>query len=326
MWLPTQTLLISTIILRIIISISSNQWFIIWIGLELNIFAFLPILGKANNKKEISCAPLYLAIQAISSGLIITSILLATTSIRLWSDPLFQIAILTKAGGPPAFCWYPNIVLNLSWTNVWILITLQKINPILILALVTKLNYILLILSASIALIGGIGGIIQNQIRGILAYSSLTHLAWILTLTSLNPIISLNYLIAYLLIISALLILLSKSSLKTHTHLANISPQSKTIISLLLLSLAGIPPLLGFLPKLQAINSLVFNSRPIIILILISGSLINLYFYLNLILSSSSSYSSLFLLKSPHLIKSTTLFTLALLPLLILIPSTWITL
>nr|ABF21342.1 NADH dehydrogenase subunit 2 [Scoloplos cf. armiger CB-2006] len=326
MWLPTQTLLISTMMLSIMISISSNQWFMMWIGLELNMFAFLPILGKANNKKEISCAPLYLAIQAMSSGLIITSMLLATTSMSLWSDPLFQIAILTKAGGPPAFCWYPNMVLNLSWTNVWILMTLQKINPILILALVTKLNYILLILSASMALIGGMGGMIQNQIRGILAYSSLTHLAWILTLTSLNLMMSLNYLMAYLLIISALLMLLSKSSMKTHTHLANISPQSKTIISLLLLSLAGIPPLLGFLPKLQAINSLIFNSSPMIILILISGSLMNLYFYLNLMLSSSSSYSSLFLLKSPHLMKSTTLFTLALLPLLILIPSTWMTL
>ena len=134
---------------------------------------------------------------------------------------------------------------------------------------------------------------------------------------------SLIYLTLYLLIISAILSLISNSSLKTHPNLVNTSHQSKSIITFLLLSLAGIPPILGFLPKLQAINSLLTNTAPIIILILISGSLINLYFYLNLILSSSTSYSPLFILKTPMLLNSSILITIALLPLITFIPSIW---
>jgi NADH:ubiquinone oxidoreductase subunit 2 (subunit N) len=54
--------------------------------------------------------------------------------------------------------------------------TLQKITPVLILTLATKLTSITIILAVRAAIIGGIGGIIQSQLRGVLAYSSLTHL------------------------------------------------------------------------------------------------------------------------------------------------------
>jgi len=52
-------------------------------------------------------------------------------------------------------------------------------------------------------------------------------------------------------------------------------------VVLLLLSLGGIPPLTGFIPKLLAIKVLA-EIAPLTLFILITGSLINLYFYLAL--------------------------------------------
>nr|YP_537089.1 NADH dehydrogenase subunit 2 [Orbinia latreillii]AAX50151.1 NADH dehydrogenase subunit 2 [Orbinia latreillii] len=291
MWLPTRMVLVTTMILGILITISSNQWFMLWIGLELNMFAFLPILGSSRNKKEVSTAPLYLSIQAVASGLIIVSASLSMTSMNSWCDIIFQSAVLMKAGGPPAFCWYPNMLNSLSWPLVWLLMTVQKISPVVILSIASKLNHLVIIMAASMALIGGIGGILQTQLRGLLAYSSLTHLGWLLALSSETPSLALCYFTVYVTITTAIISILLPKNLKSHPNTANLSPTHKMTISMLLLSLAGVPPLLGFLPKLQAIQGLVTHNSFIIIIILISGSLMNLYFYLNLLLSTSTSLS-----------------------------------
>lgn len=310
-------------IIGICISISSNQWLILWVGLELNIFSFLPILGASKNKKEILTAPLYLRIQAVASGLIIIRIVISMVQSNYWSDIILQLAILTKAGGPPAFCWYPNIVNNLSWRNAWILITLQKVTPILILSLATKLSSVTILLAARAAIIGGIGGIIQSQLRGVLAYSSLTHLGWTISVSPSSPLISLNYFIVYIIILSAIITILLSSNLKSHPNISNISNQTKKTISLLLISLAGLPPIIGFLPKLQAIEAITTSASPIIISFLLLGSVINLYFYLNLIFSTSASNIPTHILKIPNYYNSSIILTLASLPLFILIPSIW---
>lgn len=52
-------------------------------------------------------------------------------------------------------------------------------------------------------------------------------------------------------------------------------------LAILLLSMGGIPPLTGFIPKLIAMSALV-QTAPLTIMLLITGSLINLYFYLAL--------------------------------------------
>jgi NADH:ubiquinone oxidoreductase subunit 2 (subunit N) len=193
----------------------------------------------------------------------------------------------------------------------------------LILTLATKLTPITIIIATSAAIIGGMGGIIQSQLRGILAYSSLTHLGWTISISSSSPLISINYFIIYIIILSAIISILLISNFKSHTNISNISTHNKIIISILLISLAGLPPIIGFLPKLQAIESMTTSASPIIIIFLLLGSVINLYFYLNLIFSTTTSNTLTHILKIPTYYTSSSLLTLASLPLIVLIPSIW---
>jgi NADH:ubiquinone oxidoreductase subunit 2 (subunit N) len=59
------------------------------------------------------------------------------------------------------------------------------------------------------------------------------------------------------------------------------APIIQVIVPILLLSLGGLPPLTGFVPKWMSIEIL-SNSNPYILVILIAGAIINLYFYLNI--------------------------------------------
>ena len=53
-------------------------------------------------------------------------------------------------------------------------------------------------------------------------------------------------------------------------------------IRVMFLSLAGLPPFLGFFPKWLVIGSLISNRMFFIRFILVTGSLINIYYYLNI--------------------------------------------
>lgn len=91
-----------------------------------------------------------------------------------------------------------------------------------------------------------------------------------------------TYLILYFVTVTPIFILMTYSNIKTTTQInANQKTKSTYIILLLLIcSLAGIPPLTGFIPKLLAIYTLI-STHYIIVLLILIGSSINLYFYLN---------------------------------------------
>lgn len=91
-----------------------------------------------------------------------------------------------------------------------------------------------------------------------------------------------TYLILYFITVTPIFLLITYSNIKTTTQI-NINQKTKStylILLVLICSLAGIPPLTGFIPKLLAIYTLITTNYIIVLLILI-GSFINLYFYLN---------------------------------------------
>lgn len=276
-----------------IISISSTSLFGIWIGLEINLISFIPIIiNLENNKKSREAAIKYFLIQAIASAIVIFRslyyYLIRGYSFSFTPNAIITLALAIKVGMAPFHFWFPEVLEGLNWINALLLLTWQKISPLLILSLFFHSN-ILLPLALTSAILGAISGINQTSIRKILAFSSISHLGWIGRIIYLNSSLWIDYFFIYIftrLILCLSFWILNLNYFSQLTLVKNLN--EKFIIFINLLSLGGLPPLLGFFPKWIAMIT-IRNNFPILI-ILISSSLITLYFYTRLCFSTFTLY------------------------------------
>ena len=302
-------------------ALSASHWLIIWIALELNMLSFIPLIIFSSWFQETEAAIKYFLFQALGSSLLLLGAYSAEFNILVF------IGILVKLGIAPFHFWFPSVMNSISWPICLILATWQKVVPLLVLIISSssiQSSFIFLVASLN-ALVGGIGGLNQTQIRPLLAYSSVGHIGWILAAAALSSSIRVTYFCIYIITSGTLflfLFFLNTSSRKTLSSILSSDLFSLRILTLLFLSLGGLPPLTGFIPKWLVISSFNTILTPFL---LITGSLINLYYYLNICLSSalrkSSSifYSSSNLSFFPLFIFSTLLLPLVIIYALILL-------
>lgn len=286
-----------TLILRTFIAISASHWLIIWIALELNILSFIPLIIFSSWHQETEASIKYFLFQALGSRLL----LLGSYSSEAFV--LIFIGIIVKLGIAPFHFWFPSVINSISWPMCLLLATWQKIVPLLVLILTAssiQSSFIFLLASLN-ALVGGIGGLNQTQIRPLLAYSSVGHIGWILAASAVSSSIRITYFCIYIITSGTLflyLFFLNASSRKSISSTISSDMFSLIILTLLLLSLGGLPPLTGFIPKWLVISSFQTLITPFI---LILGSLINLFYYLNICLSSALRKSSPIFYSKPNL-------------------------
>lgn len=130
------------------------------------------------------------------------------------------------------------------------------------------------------AIVGSLGGLNQSQTRLLLTYSSIRHLGWILAAIIKNIINLIIYFAIYTIIrITLIYVLWNENLISLKAH--NKSLINIITLRILLLSLGGLPPLTGFFIKWIVITSLRIYLAPILLL----SSTINIFFYLNIIVS-----------------------------------------
>lgn len=250
--------------------------------------SFIPILINKKNKYSVESALKYFLIQALASILIIIATCWVNTF--SWLNLLITIRLLLKSGAAPSHQWLPAVVEGATWPVFSALITLQKINPLILIFFIlkTNLSYYAIILYALIsAIIGRVGGLSQNSLRKIITYSSIAHLSWILSTLLCTSWMWFLYFLIYSFIIISLVSILELSQIYTLNHLIVLDKSYLSlIISMSILSLGGLPPFTGFLPKLIAIQLLTNTSQIFIILPLLTGTFISLFFYARLLLTN----------------------------------------
>ena len=203
------------------------------------------------------------------------------------------VALIIKAGMAPFHFWFPQVIININWTQAIILFTWQKIAPLMLVSSVLRTLTIYAALSS--ALIGALRGLNQTIIKTILTFSSISHSGWIVIACVINIKLWLIYFTVYsFLLISIVNTLWNKITKINELNFINTSIIFKICWSSIILSLGGIPPLIGFLRKILVINKLIFYLIFASLIILITSSLISLYWYLRLIYSSLSIQSSSF--------------------------------
>nr|YP_003354998.1 NADH dehydrogenase subunit 2 [Pyganodon grandis]ACQ91063.1 NADH dehydrogenase subunit 2 [Pyganodon grandis]UZC55569.1 NADH dehydrogenase subunit 2 [Pyganodon grandis] len=288
---------------------SSSNWLTTWMGLEINMLGYIPLIFMKENTSESEAAVKYLIPQSLGSAIFISSAIISMYLNNL--QGFMTIAMCLKLGMAPFHFWFPPVMLSLQLIPAFILLTWQKIAPILA---ISSFNPLLMSSVMPIAMIsalwGGIGGINQTDIRSLLAYSSIAHTGWMLASINGNYPILITYLFSYILISMSIFFLLLKEDSKSCKQLFSTKEPSKMfMLSISILSLGGLPPLVGFIMKLLV---LMFTSaKMIIILGLVTGALMSLFYYLSLTFSALLSFSKMHLIKSQMIPKNLMLFFLA---------------
>nr|UPO69332.1 NADH dehydrogenase subunit 2 [Macrobrachium rosenbergii] len=294
---PSTLLFLSTLITGAVIAISSPSWFISWVGLELNLLSFIPLIFSKQNTFSSEAALKYFLVQAMGSAVLLASastLLIATDTSKM----IILCALLLKMGAAPLHFWLPPIMQGISWPQCIILMTVQKVAPMAMVTYTLSPSTLTTITGASImsAILGGIGGLNQTLLRKIMAYSSISHMGWMLAAISLNTTIWANYLLIYSIISASLAIMMNQNQLYHIKQLMSVSYSqvNKISVFLSLFSLGGLPPFLGFLPKLSVIKELTSQTSILWVSSLTMSALITLFFYTRISITSLT-------LKSPKM-------------------------
>nr|AOY39617.1 NADH dehydrogenase subunit 2 [Scolytinae sp. BMNH 1039896] len=285
-----------TLMLGTMMAISATSWFTSWIGLEMNLLSLMPIMKSTKNKYATESMMKYFMTQALASIIILMMSILILNNKSLISNldtlnsSILSSALFMKMGAAPLHFWLPEVISGLSWPISFLILTWQKIAPMIMLlythptAILTSTTIILS------SIIGGVGGLNQICLRKILAYSSINHIAWMLSALMISSTTWMIYFSVYFIINLSLIIQLNSNNIFFISQLdKNLSKNKmeKLLFTMNFFSLGGLPPFLGFLPKWLTIYHLISHSMYIMTTILILTTLLSLFMYTRITFSST---------------------------------------
>nr|YP_005088761.1 NADH dehydrogenase subunit 2 [Escualosa thoracata]BAL43818.1 NADH dehydrogenase subunit 2 [Escualosa thoracata] len=290
------TILLFSLGLGTTLAFASSHWLLAWMGLEINTLAIIPLMIQQQHPRAVEATTKYFLTQATAAAMI-----LFASTINAWASGQWEITQLTnptacaiviaglalKIGLAPMHFWLPEVLQGITLTTGLLLSTWQKLAPFaLILQVAGNAHpYLLTAFAVCSTLVGGWGGLNQTQLRKILAYSSIAHLGWMILVAQMAPQLTLLALITYVMMTAAAFLTLVKvNSTKTIT-LASAwtkAPTLSALTCLTLLSLGGLPPLTGFMPKWMILQEVSSQGFPLTATLVALTALLSLYFYLRL--------------------------------------------
>nr|UYH99603.1 NADH dehydrogenase subunit 2 [Psaltriparus minimus] len=285
-----------SLVLGTTITISSNHWIMAWAGLEINTLAILPLIAKSHHPRAIEAATKYFLTQAAASALMLFSSMTNAWHTGQWdiaqlthptSCLILTSAIAMKLGLVPFHFWFPEVLQGSPLITGLLLSTVMKFPPMTLFFMTSpSLNTTLLTCMAlSSAALGGWMGLNQTQTRKILAFSSISHLGWMTIIIAYDPKLTLlNFYLYAMMTAATFLTLNTIKALKLSTLMTawTKTPSLNAMLLLTLLSLAGLPPLTGFIPKWLIIQELTKQSMAPTATMISLLSLLSLFFYLRL--------------------------------------------
>jgi len=319
-------ILLQTSVLGMMLMAGAKDLFVIFLGLELMSVSFYALAGLNRKKLKANEAALkYFLLGAFATGFIVYGIALIygtvqSTSIdmissrfsELISNKLFDAGILLfligfsfKIAAFPFHMWVPDVYEGSPSTVAGLFSTGGKAAAFS--AIIVSLGILftgrignifspyLSVIAVFSMIFGSIVAIAQDNIKRMLAYSSIAHAGYMLIgLASGNPLgISgvIFYLTAYtfmnLAAFGIVALIEGKEeanlNLKSYSGLATRSPMLAALLSIVMFSLAGIPPFAGFFGKYYVFMSAIKANLTWLAIIGVLSSVISVYFYLRVV-------------------------------------------
>jgi NADH-quinone oxidoreductase subunit N len=216
---------------------------------------------------------------------------IAAAPFHIWSPDVYQGAPTAATSFFAAIAKFASAIAIIEIFR-FLAITWKNIDQIFIFTAILSL------------IVGALGAIKQNNIKRLLAYSSIGHIGFILSsLAIFHPFYSFAGLTIYIIIYSfasigvfAFLLSLYNSSkgqideinnqkynINSLAGIAKSNPILAASLTILIFSFAGIPPMSGFFSKFYILFSMVKSGHYILALIAIISSVISCFYYLRIV-------------------------------------------
>ncbi len=216
------------------------------------------------------------------------------------------VSLSLKISAAPFHMWTPDVYQGAPSMITTLLSTLPKIAAFGVLIrllvypfgeIIVDWGKILIILSISSMLIGSLGALRQTDLKRLMAYSTINHIGFILMGLipgSEDGITSICiYLIFYITMNLGIFLFIlnmqrdqvSVTSIKDLSGLYRSQPLTAGCVSIILFSMAGIPPMAGFVGKLIILNIIIDNNLFFLAVIAVLTSVIAAFYYIRLIKS-----------------------------------------
>jgi NADH-quinone oxidoreductase subunit N len=316
-------ILILSSVLGMMVMISSNDLMVFYMGLELQSLGLYVLATFNRDQLKSSEAGLkYFVLSALSSGLllygcsliygfsgstnfdVISSQLNSNEYVLTFGIVFILVGLAFKISAVPFHMWAPDVYEG-SPTSVTLFFTMvPKIAALTVfirflyvpfLNLFDQWQMIIIFLSIASMIFGAIAAIGQTNIKRLIAYSSISHVGYMLAgLTTgsnegvQSSIIYISiYIIMNLAFFSCLLML--RRNNQYYEELEDLSGLSKNhpLLSLSLLiilfSLAGIPPLAGFFAKFYIFKAVLEQSMFFLAIVGLLSTVIAAFYYLRII-------------------------------------------
>nr|YP_009713609.1 NADH dehydrogenase subunit 2 [Paramacrosteles nigromaculatus]QGG46180.1 NADH dehydrogenase subunit 2 [Paramacrosteles nigromaculatus] len=288
----TKLLMTNTMMIGVIMTICSNSWISMWMGLEMSMLSFIPLMSNKNNLSSESLIK-YFIMQSVASTMFLFSVIIMLVGVNMKNEMIMTTSMLIKLGSAPFHNWVIMIIEPMSYTSMMILLTVLKAPPLSILYQINT-NMILIPIYMGM-IVSAIMCLNQSSIKKIIGYSSIYNIS--LMMITINKI---NITLTFLIIYSTMLMLIIyflKSLKLNFINQINISKYNfwiKMNLWINMLSMGGFPPLNGFILKMMVIQMLIFSDGLFLLLILMLTSMLVMMFYMRLAYTSMISNTSSF--------------------------------
>ena len=316
---PEYPVLVMLSVLGMMVMLSAGNLLVLYIGLELqSLVLYVLAAFRRDNSRSSEAALKYFVLGGLASGFLLYGISLvygATGSIAFSDVPVsghvpltgmafILAALLFKISAVPFHMWAPDVYEGAPTPVTAFFSVAPKLAAFGLLlrllygpfaGLMAEWQDILMVVSAATMLVGSLAAIGQTNIKRLMAYSSVGHVGFALmgmasgTETGLTAVIL--YLVFYIVMsLGAFSVILlmqrdgeALENISDLSGVARVHPGLAAAMAMLMFSMAGIPPLVGFFTKLSIFMAVLNSGLVWLAIVGAVASVIGAFYYLRII-------------------------------------------
>lgn len=249
------------------------------------------LYGYAGSTSYVALSNTFAAQEQIGLGVIVGLVLVLA-------------GVAFKISAAPFHMWSPDVYQGATWPVTAFFAMAPKVAAIAVLCrlvvgpfspIMAQAQQILIALSVFSLLVGAFAGLAQSNIKRLMAYSSIGHVGFIVMALAVGGSLAvqtaLYYTAAYVIMSAGVFAVLlavyqTREGDEPITALAGLArrhPVLAASMAVLLFSMAGIPPMIGFFAKLYVLSAVVYGGLTWLAVIGVVTSVVSAYYYLRLI-------------------------------------------